>query len=147
MEWRFQAANAIEAVGARHRFLAFLRDSCTPDSDYDSALVVFGELVSNVVRHAPGPIEITAEPDATGAVVLNVYDSGKHFIPVASLPPSTQLGGRGLYLVSRLGCRLSAVRIDGRNKVTVTLPVRVRRAGLRLTAESRQAPEGERGLG
>jgi anti-sigma regulatory factor (Ser/Thr protein kinase) len=95
MEWSFQAANATKAVGARHEFLAFLRDSCTPESDYDSALVVFGELVSNVVRHAPGPIEINVQSDATGAVILDVYDSGGRFIPLTSLPPSTQLGGRG----------------------------------------------------
>jgi anti-sigma regulatory factor (Ser/Thr protein kinase) len=142
MGWRFQAADATEAVGVRHEFLAFLRESCTPDSDYDSALVVFGELVANVVRHAPGPIEIAVQCDATGAVILNVCDSGNGFSPVASLPPSTQLGGRGLYMVSRLGSRLSATRTNGGNQVTVTLPVKAQQAHLHLVHE-RRAPAAE----
>jgi anti-sigma regulatory factor (Ser/Thr protein kinase) len=111
------------------------------------ALVVFGELVSNVVRHGPGPIEIHVQSDATGAVVLDVYHSGDGFIPLTSLPPSTQLGGRGLYLVSRLGYRLSAIRTKGGNKVTVTLPVRARRPGLRLATQRGAPIEEDYGLG
>lgn len=137
MAWRFQAVNAIEALGVRHEFLAFLRRSCTPDSDYDGALIIFGELVANVVRHAPGPIGIAVQCDATGAVILNVCDSGDGFTPVASLPPSTQLGGRGLYMISRLGSRLSATRTNGGNKVTVTLPVKAQQAHLQLVSEAR----------
>lgn len=140
MAWRFQAVNAIEAVGVRHEFLAFLRESCTPDSDYDGALMIFGELVANVVRHAPGPVEIAVQCDPTGAVILSVCDSGDGFTPVASLPPSTQLGGRGLYMVSRLGSRLSATRTtggNGGNKVTVTLPVKAQQAHLQSVGEAR----------
>jgi hypothetical protein len=55
VEWKFQAAAATQALFEREPFLYWLRDSCTVDSDFTSAETVFGELVANVVRHAPAP--------------------------------------------------------------------------------------------
>src|SRR5580692_7960809 len=56
MEWQFQADDARLALSVRREFLAFLRESCTTTSDCEAALLVFGELIANVILHAPGPI-------------------------------------------------------------------------------------------
>src|SRR5579863_606206 len=68
MEWQYQAIDAKEALSARHAFVAFLREACTSKSDCAGAMVVFGELVTNVILHAPGPIEITLLSDSSGRV-------------------------------------------------------------------------------
>ena len=76
MEWQFQASTAKAALSARPALAAFLRESCTPESDCDGAIIAFGELVTNVMVHAPGPIEVLVEADASGAVRIHVCDTG-----------------------------------------------------------------------
>ncbi|MGA8533213.1 MAG: ATP-binding protein [Candidatus Tumulicola sp.] len=138
MEWQFQAIDANEALSAKHAFVAFLRESCTPKSDCEAAMVVFGELVANVILHAPGSIEITLQSDSKGVVTLDVCDSGGGFILAPSLPSViTALGGRGLYIVSRLCSSLVATRMEGGNKVSAVLPVVAKASYLHLVEEKR----------
>jgi anti-sigma regulatory factor (Ser/Thr protein kinase) len=137
MEWRFQDLDAITALAARHAFTAFLRENCTPESDCESAQLVFGELVANVVRHAPGPIEIVMQSDHHGAVRLEVYDRGRGFDLSPSLPaPLSEGGGRGLYLVSRLCIHLSVERIAGGTRVRAVLPVAAKTGRIHLVADA-----------
>ncbi|MGA7356543.1 MAG: ATP-binding protein, partial [Candidatus Cybelea sp.] len=65
----------------------------------DAAELVFGELLGNVARYAPGPIEIIFDW-GEGAPVLHVLDRGPGF-KLAPKLPSDLLSeqGRGLYLV------------------------------------------------
>jgi anti-sigma regulatory factor (Ser/Thr protein kinase) len=124
MEWHFHALDATAALAARRTFLAFLRASCTPESDCEAAEIVFGELVANVMRHAPGSIDITARADAYGLVTLDVRDSGSAFTYAPALPESVFCdSGRGLHIVSQL-CAHVALESDGNGKkVSVVLPV------------------------
>ncbi len=126
MEWQFQSKQAGAALSAKRAFMTFLRESCTPESDCDGALIVFGELVTNVVLHAPGPIEITVSSDARGVVTLDVYDTGDGFVLEPSLPPPTSGGGRGLFIVSQLCRRASVARVPNGTKVSAELPVTAR---------------------
>jgi anti-sigma regulatory factor (Ser/Thr protein kinase) len=133
MEWQFQADDARTALSVRREFLTFLRESCTSASDCEAALLVFGELVTNVILHAPGPIEITVQSDARGAVTLDVCDGGAGFRLAPSLPPvSGESGGRGLYIASRLCSSLASTRIEGGNKVSAVLPVTANQSQLHL---------------
>ncbi len=137
MEWQFQALTANAALSARRAFAAFLRESCTPDSDCDGAVIAFGELVTNVIVHAPGPIEVLVEADAKGAVTIHVCDTGSGFSLAPSLPPPlSENGGRGLYIVSKLCSGLAGARIEGGSKVSAVLPVVAKPSRLHLVAEN-----------
>jgi anti-sigma regulatory factor (Ser/Thr protein kinase) len=121
--WHFQTSEATEALSERHNFVAFLRASCTSDSDYESAVIVFLELVANVIRHAAGPIQIRVASDGRGSMMLEVIDAGDPFVFAPSLPPSTSENGRGLYIVSQLCTYVNVTRFESGNVVRARLPV------------------------
>jgi PAS domain S-box-containing protein len=97
--WAFDTDDVTAARGARHSFVAALRDGGLRADCLDTAEVVFGELLGNVVRYAPGPIEIMfdwSEP----APVLHVLDRGPGFTLAPKLPTDLlSERGRGLYIV------------------------------------------------
>jgi anti-sigma regulatory factor (Ser/Thr protein kinase) len=70
--------------------------------DVYAAELVFGELVGNAVRHAPGRVEVTIDW-STSAPVLHVLDRGPGFRHTPVLPddPYSEYG-RGLFLISSL---------------------------------------------
>ena len=76
--WTFEAPDAMEAEPARGAFGRWL--ATVADGDVYAATVIFGELVGNVVRHAPGPIEMRAEWQGSD-LVLHVLDRGRGFAP------------------------------------------------------------------
>src|SRR5579872_6421420 len=119
MKWHFRSADAADALWERPRFTEFLRARCTPESDCEAAEIVFGELVANVVRHAPGRIDITARADAYGVVTLEVCDSGSAFTYAPRLP-AYELSdtGRGLHIVSTLCARVTLESGRPGNKVS-----------------------------
>lgn len=120
--WAFDAENAEAAKEARTQFVAALKERAGADSDFNAAELVFGELIGNVVRHAPGPIDV--QVDWTGEnPVLHVVDRGKGFIRDPALPvdPLSE-SGRGLYIISQLTHGLTIERIPGYgNHVAVEL--------------------------
>jgi anti-sigma regulatory factor (Ser/Thr protein kinase) len=93
----------VAAVSASRRGFAdaFRRRGATLD-DVAMAELVFGELVGNTVRYAPGPVEVIADwsgPDP----VLHVLDSGAGFRHISILPPDLlSESGRGLFIVSSM---------------------------------------------
>jgi len=111
--WSFDAENAEAAHDARSELAAYLRERAPNDADIAAAELVFGELVGNVVRHAPGPIEVQVE--WTGPKpVLHVIDRGHGFLRDPSLPADPLCeNGRGLYIVSRLTDTLRIERVAG----------------------------------
>lgn len=123
--WTFDAENAQSAHDARSQYVERLREGATPDSDIDAAELIFGELVGNVVRHAPGPIDVQLEWEH-GEAVVHVTDRGKGFIRNPALPvdPLSE-SGRGLYIISLLAANVRVERIPGYgNHIAVVLPVR-----------------------
>lgn len=111
--WAFDAENAEAAHEARSQLAAYLRERTCGAADIGGAELVFGELVGNVVRHAPGPIEVQIEwagPQPT----LHVIDRGRGFLRDPSLPVDVlSESGRGLYIVSQLTDTLRIERIAG----------------------------------
>jgi PAS domain S-box-containing protein len=123
--WSFDAENAQAAHDARAEFVSELRARSERYSDVDAAELIFGELVGNVVRHAPGPIDVQIEWSAEYPV-LHVTDRGKGFIrnPALPLDPLSE-SGRGLYIISLLARSVRVERIPGYgNHIAVELPVR-----------------------
>ena len=122
--WSFDARDAMSAHGARSAFVAALRAEGTADGDYLGSEVIFGELIGNVVRHAPGPIDVTLEWSDLEPV-LHVIDRGPGFVRLPALPDTMSESGRGLFIVDALAREFIAKPIPGRGThVTVRLPVK-----------------------
>jgi PAS domain S-box-containing protein len=125
--WAFESGDAVAAQSVRSSFVGALAREASEDSDLGAAELIFGELIGNVVRYAPGPIDI--DLDWAGAVpTLHVLDRGGGFDLHSALPEDVMSErGRGLFIVSALGADLRADRLPGRgNHVRVVLPVRRR---------------------
>jgi len=111
--WSFDSSDANDAGRARREYAEQLRAVGLTDEETSSAELVFGELVGNVVRYAPG--SITAILDLSGpAPVLHLIDDGRGFefrprLPVDLLSER----GRGLFLVTAFADELSVERRRG----------------------------------
>jgi PAS domain S-box-containing protein len=121
--WRFHSDDPETARTARASFAEYLtRRGYSPDA-VGVAELVFGELVGNVVRHAPGPIDIDLAW-SDGTPVLRVHDRGAPIVRRAIDLPTDIMSesGRGLFLVRTLaGEPVFAQRPGGGNVVTVRL--------------------------
>jgi len=128
--WEFRADNAKSAHHARSAFEAHLRELDLKPAVIHVAVLVFGELVANVVRHAPGPIEVESYLEKDDLVVF-VRDRGPRFFARDFKLPSDVMaeGGRGLFLVGEYASLLSvAKRPGGGNEVCVRVPLSQPRA-------------------
>jgi anti-sigma regulatory factor (Ser/Thr protein kinase) len=124
VRWAFQADDATAAQDARNALVAYLRSRGSEDSDFGAAELIFGELVGNVVKHAPGPITIELVWDGESPT-LRVADRGPGFELRTMLPADLMSeGGRGLFLASTFGADLRVTKVpDGGSRVSATLPV------------------------
>jgi anti-sigma regulatory factor (Ser/Thr protein kinase) len=102
----------------------FLRSAGSSERFINTAELVFGELLGNVVCHAPGPVEVSVDCfDDT--LVLHVIDTGP---PIAvtdwHLPEDTlSERGRGLFIVAQLAANLRIEHIANYgNHISVTMP-------------------------
>ncbi|HEY4440955.1 MAG TPA: SpoIIE family protein phosphatase [Candidatus Elarobacter sp.] len=112
--WTFDARDADSARSARVSFVEMLRDAGVATNDVFASELIFGELLGNVARHAPGQIAIALEWDAGSAPVLHVLDDGPGFTVVPRLPSDTlSERGRGLFLVWSLAEEFNVTRRDG----------------------------------
>jgi anti-sigma regulatory factor (Ser/Thr protein kinase) len=111
--WRFGSSDAGEAGRVRREYVDRLHAVGLSGEESSSAELVFGELVGNVVRYAPG--SIVAMLDVSGpAPVLHVLDEGRGFefrprLPVDILSER----GRGLFLVTAFAEELTVERRRG----------------------------------
>lgn len=124
VRWSFDAENAKAAQDARGEFVAYLRRYAADAAEVESAELVFGELVGNVVRHAPGAIDIDVEW-TNGSPKLHVLDRGPAFALTSHLPADLlSESGRGLFIVRQLSKWLNVEHVPGYgNHVAVDLPV------------------------
>ncbi|MGW2282115.1 ATP-binding protein [Streptomyces sp. NPDC001770] len=95
------------ASHARRATAAFLhrtRTALTPDR-HDDVLLIVSELVTNAVRHAPGPSALTLTTTA-GALDIAVTDCSC-VVPATRAPDLTDgTGGMGLHIAEDLGARV-----------------------------------------
>jgi len=111
--WTFTAENAQAANDARSDFVRYLRMHVSDESAIESAELVFGELIGNVVRHASGGIDVHLEWHGERPM-LHVIDRGAAFGRGAGLPndPLSE-GGRGLFIAQQLSDRLAIEHVRG----------------------------------
>ncbi|HEY1680997.1 MAG TPA: SpoIIE family protein phosphatase [Candidatus Tumulicola sp.] len=114
IRWTFDTSDAETAHRARHAFVQALRDGGMSEDDTGTAELIFGELLGNVVRYAPGPIDITFDWNDE-MPVLHVLDRGPGFTLVPRLPTDLlSERGRGLYIVWSLAEDFNVTeRFDG----------------------------------
>jgi len=128
--WTFDSADAVTAQRARADFAALLAERGVQSDDLFTAELIFGELLSNVVRYAPGGIEVVLDWSDASAATLHFLDRGHGFILMPRLP-SDMLSerGRGLFLVWTLSEEFNVTkRADGGSHVRVVLARRGRAA-------------------
>ncbi|MFE9476843.1 ATP-binding protein [Streptomyces griseofuscus] len=120
--WGTRGAHMAEARHAVRSLLARAGHRPRERSCQDAELVV-SELVTNAVRHAPGPGELMLEvsPDAA-QLRISVRDS-------SPLPPRLQvsdagrIGGHGLHLVTRLCDQVRTIALGTGKRVVAHLPL------------------------
>ncbi len=125
VRWTFDAENARAAQDSRGQFVRYLLERGSEKAQVGIAELIFGELVGNVVRHSPGPIDIDLDWVADFPT-LHVIDRGSPFELTEGLPgdPLSE-SGRGLFIVRRLARDVHVEHVAGYgNHVTVELPVR-----------------------
>jgi anti-sigma regulatory factor (Ser/Thr protein kinase) len=110
LRWTFDAHDVKAARATRDLIAKHLRVNTATDDECYAAETVFGELLSNVVRHAPGPVEVRL--DVRGqAPILHVLDQGPGFQHVANTPVDLMSeAGRGLSVVAALSAEFNVTR-------------------------------------
>ncbi|WP_309302909.1 ATP-binding protein [Streptomyces sp. PT12] len=92
---------------ARRRLRAELRESGTPESVIDDAVLILSELLSNSCRHArplseAQGIRASWSQASDGSVTISVTDGGGPTRPRPASPSVTARGGRGLTIIGSL---------------------------------------------
>lgn len=112
--WRFDPKWSDAARRARDEMAAALHDGsfgyCADSFNFE---MIFAEVTANLIRHAPGTVEMLLE-NRSGRPVLHVLDKGRgfHFLP--RLPGDIfSEHGRGLFLIERLARAFTVERKPG----------------------------------
>lgn len=125
--WYFETDTPQDALEGRRLLERYLLDHCE-DVDLFPASLIFGELISNVIKHAPsGGVRVWLEP-AGERFALCIKDAGPGFTErqVHAQPDDRAESGRGLYIVRQVSEQLSFGRSNGGFVVRAVLPLRRR---------------------
>ena len=126
--WHSGGISAAEARAAVGRFLERVRATgrvAVPERLAQDAQLVVGELITNVVQHAPGlcGLGVEVRPDS-GQVEISVWDTSP--VPPTRRPPDgRRVGGHGMEIVGAV-CRavtVTALPSSGK-RVTACLALR-----------------------
>ena len=108
--WSFASLDPTGLSQMRREFRAVLIGYGLSELKLESAELVLGELAGNVVRHAPGAVDIVLDRSGD-EIVLHVIDDGPGFRRAPMLPIDVMSeSGRGLFIVSQLTREFSVTR-------------------------------------
>ena len=108
--WSLPSLTADTLRDIREEFRVALAERGGTVDRIQFAELVLGELAGNVVRHAPGPVEIILD-FSNPHPVLHVIDEGPGFARAPMLPQDVMSeSGRGLYIVSQSTLEFSVMR-------------------------------------
>lgn len=85
------------------------------DGDADTVLLLVSEVVSNAVRHAGTPFELTVAVDEA-QVKVTVVDNDADGRPEVQEQDPEATSGRGLYIVEQLATSWGARSVEGNGK-------------------------------
>jgi len=140
VDWHIDARAAEATQELRHEVIAYLTRHAADGTDLMAAELAVGELLGNLVRHAPGPAWVSLHwPSDT--VTLTVADLGPG---IGTAPPQEvdllAESGRGLLIVDALAEQLDArARASGGSRIVVRLAV-PRRATVSLDPGTSSGP-------
>lgn len=111
--WTFDSGSWRAARLARREFAQCLAEAGAPENEVRAAELIFGELAANVAQHVGGTIE--AALDWRGAnAVLHVTDRGEGYATTeCEAADLLTEHGRGLWIVQRLGAKISLEILPG----------------------------------
>jgi anti-sigma regulatory factor (Ser/Thr protein kinase) len=122
--WHFDARDAVSAQRVKRAILWELATHADRSPEFAAIEIIYGELLSNVVRHTPGLATITLEWH-DDLPILHVDDQGPAFQMPSNTPTeSLAENGRGFWLMTNFASKLAVQRIGEKNRVTVALPLR-----------------------
>jgi anti-sigma regulatory factor (Ser/Thr protein kinase) len=109
--WRFDPSSSDEAERVRSEVRQALELRRRADA-LERLDIVFAEIVSNAIRHAPGLIDMCLECSKDGGdVVLHVKDRGPGYRANSQLPRDIMSeNGRGLFIISTYADRFIVKR-------------------------------------
>jgi hypothetical protein len=122
-QWIFEGPEARDGMRFRHAFRDYLESYGHPASDFDAAEAVYGELVGNCARHAPGPIRIEFRWEDARLVVVDTCDRLRTW-PFSPDDTSEVCTHHSFAIVSALSARVHVTRDGGGGtRASVVLPV------------------------
>jgi anti-sigma regulatory factor (Ser/Thr protein kinase) len=134
--WQFDARDAVAAQRVKRAILWELAAHADRSPEFAAIEIIYGELLSNLVRHTPGPATITLEWHDE-LPVLHVDDHGPAFqFPSNAPTDSLAESGRGFRLINSCSSKFAVQRIGEKNRVTVALPLSAAESGRRLQVRS-----------
>ncbi|WNM32401.1 ATP-binding protein [Streptomyces sp. Li-HN-5-11] len=120
-------AGAARTVDARRAVRAFLTRAAhtagthvTTRAEQDAQLVT-SELITNALRHAPGPCGLVLELSADSTrLTVTVRDTSRT-LPLVRARDGARVGGHGLYLVRACSRALTATALPDGKQITAVL--------------------------
>lgn len=111
--WSFASEDAVAARAARAAIVGDLEAAGFHESALFGVELVYGELIGNVVRYAPGTVEVVLDRSGP-APVLHVLDRGAGFRMTPRLPyDDMSERGRGLFIINELVDEFHVLRRSG----------------------------------
>jgi hypothetical protein len=121
--WALTARDARQALRLRAAFRTYLIAHGHPGSDFHAAEVVYGELLANCARHAPGPVRVEFRWDDATLAVIDGSDRLRSW-PFSADDCAAETTHHSYALLSGLGRRVHLAREPGGGtRASVTLPV------------------------
>jgi anti-sigma regulatory factor (Ser/Thr protein kinase) len=107
LSWSVNHADSQSLRGIRQHFSQALRKHGVPESDVEAGVIILGELLANACEHGQLPVRISLDTTSK-RWRLTVADSGRGIQPGFERNEQS-LRGRGLFIIERLGARISIV--------------------------------------
>ncbi len=121
--WRLVTTEAREGLRLRHAFRDYLEAYGDPASDFDAAETVYGELVANCAKHAPGSLRIEFRWHDSTLVVIDDCDRLRLW-PFSAGDTATETTHHAFAIVNALTGRVHVTRHgEHGTRASVVLPV------------------------
>ncbi len=136
------AAEPAAVPAARSQVLAAIRSWHVP-VEPDTAALLTSELVTNAIRHEPGPAVLLVITCSRGGLRVDVHDSSPS-LPVVADAAADVESGRGLLLVATLAAEWGCHQTPGGKAVYFTLTPEPGQATPAADAACRGSPGARR---